>query len=211
MRKRTVVIGLILLVVGIAFVAGGIVGLKGATSTISTFTTPQTGEYVSSEIVLNSSGALVVVRPSSSTGGLIPAQALSEVSSTSLATYALTANSTSGGSATYISIKEGDYYYVIFTSSQPTTKITLSGSLFRTAESGILVLLGGVLVLAGLIVTIVGAIRKSNKPKQPAGVTDADYYSKRQGGGSPPPPPPPNATISQNASIVRPVGFGASG
>ena len=40
-------------------------------------------------------------------------------------------------------------------------------------------LLGGVLFLAGLIVTIIGAIRKSNKPKQPPGATDADYYSKR--------------------------------
>jgi len=73
MRKRTVIIGLIILVIGIAFVAGGVVGLKGTTSTISTFTQPQTGEYVSSEMVLNST-ADVVVRPSSSTGGLVPAQ-----------------------------------------------------------------------------------------------------------------------------------------
>jgi hypothetical protein len=177
MRKRTVIIGLIVLVIGIALVAGGVVGLKGTTGTISTFTQPRTGEYVSSELVLNST-AVVVVRPSSSTGGLVPAQSLGDVNSTSLATYALPASSTAGGSATYTKV-QGDYYYVIFTSSQPTTNIVVAGDLARTVESGVLVLLGGVLFLAGLIVTIIGAIRKSNKPKQPPGATDADYYSKR--------------------------------
>jgi len=191
MRKRTVIIGLIMLVIGIAFVAGGVVGLKGTTSTVSTFTQPQTGEYVSSEVVLNST-AVVVVRPSSSTGGLVPAQALSDVNSTSLATYALPASSTAGGSATYVGV-QGDYYYAIFTSSQPATKIVITGDVAKTVESGILVLLGGILFLAGLIVTIIGAIRKSNKPKQPPGMTDADYYSKRQDS----PPPPPNTTILQ--------------
>ena len=192
MRKRTVIIGLIILVIGIAFVAGGVVGLKGTTSTISTFTQPQTGEYVSSEVVLNSTAA-VVVRPSSSTGGLVPAQALGDVNSTSLSAYALPASSTAAGSATYVRV-QGDYYYVIFTSSQPATKIVIAGDIAKTAESGILVLLGGILFLVGLIVIIIGAIRKGNKPKQPPGVTDADYYSKRQDNS---PPPPPNTTISQ--------------
>jgi hypothetical protein len=191
MRKRTVVIGLIILVIGIAFVAGGVVGLKGSTSTISAFTQPQTGEYVSSEVVLNST-AVVVVRPSSSTGGLVPAQALSDLNSTSLATYALPASSTAGGSATYTSL-QGDYYYVIFTASQPTTKVVIAGDLGKTVQSGILVLLGGILFLAGLIVTIIGAIRKGDKSKQSSGMTDADYYSKRQDSS----PPPPNTTISQ--------------
>ena len=190
MRKRTVIMGLIILVIGIAFVAGGVVGLEGTTSTISTFNQPQTGEYVSSEVVLNST-ADVVVRPSSSTGGLVPAQALGDVNSTSLATYALPASSTVGGSATYTRV-QGDYYYVIFTSSQPATKIVIANDLAKTVESGILVLLGGVLFLAGLIVTIIGAIRKGNKPKQPPGMTDADYYSKRQDR-----PPPPSTTILQ--------------
>jgi hypothetical protein len=191
MRKRTVIIGLIILVIGIALVAGGIVGVKGTTSTISTFTQPRTGEYVSSEVVLNST-AVVVVSPSSSTGGLVPAQALNGVNSTSLATYALPVSSTAGGSATYVGV-HGDYYYVIFTSSQPATKIVITGDLAKTVESGILVLLGGILFLAGLIVTIIGAIRKGDKPKQPSGVTDADYYSKRQDST----PPPPKTAILQ--------------
>jgi hypothetical protein len=195
MRKRTVIIGLIILVIGIAFVAGGIVSLKGTTSTTSTFTQTQAGEYVSSELVLNSSST-VVVRPSSSTGGLVPAQDLSSVNSANLATYALSVKSTAGGSATYVGV-QGDYYYVIFTSSQPTTMIVIAGDLIKTIESGVLVLLGGLLFLVGLIVTIIGLIRKSNKPKQPAGVTDADYYTKRQDGPSPPPSPPSNTTMLQ--------------
>jgi hypothetical protein len=191
MRTRTVIIGLIILVIGIAFIAGGVVGLKGTTSTISTFTQPETGEYVSSEVVLNST-AVVIVRPSSSTGGLVPAQSLSDVNSTSLAAYALSARSTAGGSASYIGI-QGDYYYVIFTSSQPATRIAITGDVAKTVESGVLVLLGGILFLAGLVVTIIGAIRKSNKPKQPPGMTDANYYSKRKDS----PPPPPSTTILQ--------------
>jgi len=192
MRKRMVIIGLILLVIGIAFVAGGIAGLRGTTSAISTFTQPKTGEYVSSEVVLNSTST-VVVRSPSSTGGLVTAQSLSEVNPTSLATYALAANSTRGGSATYTGLKEGDYYYVIFTSSQPTTSLVIVGDLAKTIGSGILALVGGVLFLAGLIVTIIGAIRKGDKPKQSPGMTDADYYSKREDN----PPPPPNTTVLQ--------------
>jgi hypothetical protein len=183
--------GLIILVMGIAFVAGGAVGLKGTTSTISAFTQPQTREYVSSEVVLNST-ADVVVRPPSSTGGLVQAQALSDVNSTNLATYAIPARSTVGGSATYVGV-QGNYYYVIFTSSQPATKIVITGDLAKIVESGVLVLLGGILFLVGLIVTIIGAIRKSNKPKQPPGLTDADYYSKRKDS----PPPSPTTAILQ--------------
>ncbi len=192
MKKRMVIIGLVLLVIGIAFVAGGAAALRGTTSTLSTFTQSQTGEYVSSEVVLNSTST-VVIRSPSSTGGLITAQSLSEVNPTSLATYALPTNSTAGGSATYVGLKAGDYYYVIFTSSQPTTKIVIAENLAKTIESGILVLLGGVLFLAGLIVAIIGAIRKDDKPKQSSGLTDADYYSKRQDS----PPPPPSTTVLQ--------------
>lgn len=191
MRKKTVVIGLIILVVGIACVAGGIAGVRGTTSTISTFFQHPTGEYISSEVVLNST-AVVVVRPASSTGGLVPAEQLSAVNSTNLATYALPVSSTAAGSATYVGV-QGDYYYVIFTPSQPSTRIVITGDVARTAVSGILVLLGGILFLAGLIVALVGAIRKSDKPKQQPGMTDADYYSKR-GDSS---PQPPNTTIVQ--------------
>src|SRR5271155_2023924 len=134
MRKRTVITGLIILIVGIAFVAGGIAGIKGSTSKICTFTQPQAGEYVSSEVVLNST-AVVVVRPSSSTGGLVSAQALTDVNSTSLATDALPASSTAGGSATDVGVR-GEHSYVIFTASQPPTKIEITGDASRTVEPG---------------------------------------------------------------------------
>jgi hypothetical protein len=195
MRKRTVIVGLIILVIGIAFVAGGVAALKGTIRPISTFTQTHTGEYVSSEVVLNST-AVVVVRPSSSTGGLVPAQALSDVNSTSLATYALPASSTAAAGATYAGL-QGDYYYVIFTSSQPATTIVITGDVFKTADFGVLAVLGGILFLAGLIVTIIGAVRKSDKPKQQPGMSDADYYSKRQDS-----PPPPASTFHARASAL---------
>lgn len=191
MRTRTVVIGLILLVLGIAFVAGGVASLRGTVSTISTFTQTQTGEYVSSEVVLNST-SVVVVRLPSSTGGLVPAQVLSDVNSSSLAKYELSASSSAAGSSSYTGVK-GDYYYVDFAQSQPTTSIVVAGDVAKTAESGILVLLGGLLFLIGLIVSIIGAIRKGSTSKKSAGMTDADYYSKRQDS----PVPPSNTTMLQ--------------
>lgn len=185
MRTRTVIIGLILLVLGIAFVAGGVASLRGSVSTISTFTQTQTGEYVSSEVVLNST-SVVVVRLPSSTGGLVPAQVLSDVNSSSLAKYELSVSSSAAGSSTYTGVK-GDYYYVDFTQSPPTASIVVAGDVAKTAEAGILVLLGGLLFLIGLIVSIIGAIRKGNNPKKPAGMTDADYYSKRKDSPEPQP------------------------
>jgi len=72
MRKRMVTIGVVLLIIGIAFLASGVIGLRGSTSTIKVFNQPGHGEYVSSEILLNSSSSIIVRSPPS-VGGLVPA------------------------------------------------------------------------------------------------------------------------------------------
>ena len=46
MRKRMVTIGVVLLIVGIAFLASGVIGLRGSTNTVKVFNQPNPGEYV---------------------------------------------------------------------------------------------------------------------------------------------------------------------
>ena len=180
MRTRTLTIGLIVLVVGIALAVVGGYSLRNSTTTIATFTQPTAGEYVSAELVLNDS--VVVVRYPESVGGMIPAQDVSAVNSTDVGSYAVPYNSTAASSETYIGLR-GDFNYVVFSSVQPTTKIVVTGTLLGTISSGLLVLVGIVCVIAGIIVTIVGAVRKN--PAKKATNPDDEYYMKRDGNPQP--------------------------
>jgi hypothetical protein len=192
LTNRLMIAGIVVLVIGLAMIGGGVVALRGTTTTIKTFTEQQPGEYVSSEIVLNSSSA-VVVRSPASEGGLIPAQNLSSVDSANLASYALSPTTTAGGSATYVSLT-GDYYYVAFSSSQPSSSIVIAGSLGRTIVSGLLVLLGFIFVIVGIVLSLVGwrRGRRADSKNKKAAISESDYYAKREGGPQQPPPPSPS-------------------
>ncbi len=181
--------GIIVLLLGIAMIGGGVASLRGTTTTIRTFSEPQSGEYVSTEIVLNSSSA-VVVRSPASTGGLIPSQDLSSVNSGNIGTYALSPTSTAGGSDTYVSLT-GDYYYVAFSSSQPSSDVVIAGNLRQTIISGLLVILGFVLAIVGAVLSLVGWRRgRRSGTKKSDSVSDSDYYAKRGDGTQPPTSPP---------------------
>ena len=175
MRTRTLTIGLIVLIVGAALAVVGGYSLKSSTTTITTFTQPTAGEYVSAEMVLNDS--VVVVRSPASVGGMVPAQDVSEVNSANVGSYAVPANSTAASSVTYLGLR-GDFNYVGFSSVQPTTTIVVTGTLLHTVTSGLLVLAGIVCAIAGVIVTIVGAVRKN--PAKKAINPDDEYYAKRE-------------------------------
>jgi hypothetical protein len=174
MRTRTLTIGLIILVVGIALAAVGGYSLKNTTTSITSFTQPTAGEYISAELVLNDS--VVVVRSPASDGGIVPAQDISAVNSTDIGSYAIPYNSTAASSETYIGLR-GDFKYVVFSSVQPTTKIEVTGTLSETVTSGLLVLAGIACGIAGIIVAIVGAVRKN--PAKEATNSDDEYYAKR--------------------------------
>ena len=174
MRTRTLTVGLVILVVGIALAAVGGYNLKNMTSSITSFTQPTAGEYVSAELILNDS--VVVVRSPASVGGIVPAQDISEVNPTDIKSYAVPYNSTAASSETYFGLR-GDFNYVVFSSVQPTTQIVVTGTLLGTVTSGLLVLIGIVCVIVGIIVTIVGAVRKNSAKK--ATNTDDEYYTKR--------------------------------
>ena len=175
MNSRTVVAGVIVLVVGIALLIGGAVGALGSITINTTFTEPHPGEYLSTEIVLNTTSGLVVTAPAAA-GGIIPAQAMNLVNSSNLSTYAIPYNSTVAGSDVYKSIS-GDYYYVAFASTQPDTRIVATALHSSAARFGILVLLGLVCLVAGIIVAVVGAIQKGNKKS--GTVAESEYYATR--------------------------------
>jgi hypothetical protein len=174
MRTRTLTIGLIILVVGIALAAVGGYSLKSMATSVTSFTQPAAGEYISAELVLNNS--VVIVRSPATVGGMVPSQDISAVNSTDIGSYAVAYNSTAASSETYIGLR-GDFNYVIFSSVQPTTKIEITGTLAETISSGLLVLGGIVCVIGGIIVAIVGAVRRN--PAKKATLSEDEYYAKR--------------------------------
>ncbi len=171
MNTRTVLIGVIILVVGIALVAVGALGVLGSTTIVTTFHQLHSGEYVSGELVLNSSSAVVVSSPAT-IGGLIPGQDLNLVNSTTIRQYALSANSSGPSTQTYRDLT-GSYYYVAFSSSAPNTKLVATSVKSSVISYGLLVLAGVACFIVGIVVAIIGVFRKSTKPKK-----DDTYHHK---------------------------------
>ena len=174
MRTRMLTIGLIILVVGVALAAVGGYSLRSRTTSITNFSQPAAGEYVSSELILNNN--VVVVRYPAAVGGIIPFQDINLVTSANIGSYAVAYNSTAASSQTYLGLK-GNFSYVAFSSVQPNTRIAITGTLSETVTFGLMVLGGIVLVIVGIIVVIVGATRKNSAKKTT--VSDEDYYAKR--------------------------------
>jgi hypothetical protein len=165
MKTRTVVIGLVVFVIGVALFVGGGLGALGSITINRTFTEPHPGEFVSAEIMLNSSSGLAVTSPAT-VGGIIHVEDLNQVTSTNINSYAIPYNSTAAGSYIYRSL-QGNFYYVAFSSTQPSTTIVATGQRSSGIRYGILVLLGIACVIAGIVVAIVGAIQKKPPVHEP--------------------------------------------
>ena len=163
--KRTVAIGVVILVVGIVLVVGGAAGELSSLTIRTSFTQPHPGEYVSAEIMLNTTSYLAVSSPAAS-GGIIPAQDLNLVDSTNINTYALPISTSGAGSDIYKSLS-GNFYYVAFASAQPNTNNVATPQGPFVAAFGALVLLGIVLVIAGIVIAVVG--RRQRQRPQDAG------------------------------------------
>jgi len=158
MRTRRVVIGVVVLVIGVALLAAGAFGALSSLTISRSFTEPHPGEYVSAEIVLNTTSALVISSPAAN-GGVIHAQDLGLVNSTNMGTYEIPINGSGAGSNTYTRLT-GDYYYIAFASSPPSTTIVATPLNSGIIRYGALVLLGFVCILAGIVVAVIGAIQK---------------------------------------------------
>jgi hypothetical protein len=158
-NRPIVVIGVVVLIIGVVLVAVGAVGVLRGLTVITTFSETQSGEYVSTELVLNATSG-VAVTSAAANGGLVPAQDLSLVDSTNIGQYALTPHSTVGGTATYTNLT-GNYYYIAFASSQPSSKVVATPLHGGTLGSNPLVLGGFVFFIIGIVVIVLGVRRKS--------------------------------------------------
>jgi hypothetical protein len=174
-RTELVVAGIVVLVVGVALIAGAASGLLARTTIFRTFSQPSTGEFVSREIVLNTT-SLVEVRSPAANGALIPSNDLGAVDMSNIGTYAIPYNTTVAGTNTYKAL-EGSYYYIAFSQTAPSTILVAVASSSGTTRYGLVALAGFVLVIAGIALAIVGAIKKGNKKS--GTVSDSEYYAKR--------------------------------
>ncbi len=163
MNKPLVIIGGVVLIIGVVLIAVGAVGVLRGLTVITTFNQPQSGEYVSTELMLNATSG-VAITSAATNGGIIPAQDLNLVNSTNIGQYALTPHSNVAGTVTYTNLT-GDYYYVAFASSQPSSKVVATPLHGGTLGSSSLVLGGFLAVIVGIVVIVVGALKKSNRSK----------------------------------------------
>ncbi|MGH9919212.1 MAG: hypothetical protein ACRD6W_10160 [Nitrososphaerales archaeon] len=159
MNKPIAGIGAVILIIGVVLIAVGVVGVLRGLTVVTAFSQPESGEYVSTELMLNATSGIAVTS-AAGTGGLIPAQDLNLVNSTNIAQYALTPHSSVGGTQTYTNVV-GDYYYVAFGSSQPSSKVVATPLHGGTAGSNPLVLGGFLVFVVGVVVIVVGARMKS--------------------------------------------------
>ena len=139
-KRRTATIGIIVLAVGLVFVVGGASGELGALTINAAFSQRKPGEYVSAEIVLNATSNLVVSSPAAS-GGIIHAKDLELLKSSSIFRYAVPFYSTAAGNDVFRSLS-GDFYYVAFSSAQPSAKIVATPQGSSALTYGALALLG---------------------------------------------------------------------
>ena len=163
MNKPIVVIGGVVIIIGVVLIAVGAVGVLRGLTVITTFTQPQNGEYVSTELMLNTTSGIAVTSAAAN-GGLIPAQDRNLVNSTNIGHYALTPHSSVAGTVTYTDVT-GNYYYVVFASSQPNSKVVVTPLHGGTLASSPLVLGGFLAIILGIVVIVVGALRKSGGSK----------------------------------------------
>jgi hypothetical protein len=169
MRKTILIIGVIILLIGISLIVIVRLGPISQINKIETLNQQRAGEYVSSELVL-SSPSVVVIRSPASDGGLVPSQDLNAIDSVNVGTYAIPYSNAISNVETYNEIT-GDYYYVGFSSSAPSTQIVVTNlsSTGGLIEIGIIALSGLGLIIAGIVVVIVGLVSK-NPRKDPRAV-----------------------------------------
>jgi uncharacterized membrane protein len=164
MNKPMVIIGAVVLIIGVVLIAVGAVGVLRGLTVITTFSEPHSGEFVSTELMLNATSGLAVTSAAAN-GGLIPAQDLNLVNSTNIDQYALTPHSNVAGTLTYTNLT-GNYYYVAFASSQPSSKIAITPLNGGTLGSSPLILGGFVVVIIGVVVIVLGVRKKSRSKRE---------------------------------------------
>ena len=169
MRKNLLMIGLVLLVLGVAIagvstyeVSGGAIrSLSGAGNTMHL---GSNGDFYSNTLNVSSGYEVLVV--SSVQTYLIPLQDLNSVNAVNVNSFAINPTTPLSGSTSttyFYGGLNGSYVLVTFGSASPSTMdyaVIKSGNIGQIVTFGLLLLVGVVLVIAGIIIAIVGAILK---------------------------------------------------
>lgn len=161
MRKKIVLIGLVLLIIGVVILGISLYETAALSDENSALVQVSTGEWRSNLISMNSTGILEVTTSVSSDFGLVPASEINVITASNLASHVVNYDtpSTAGSlnAFTYDQIS-GNYYFVIFSSSTPSFSYT-----YLPAEAilfGEFLVVGSGIAFVGLIMAIVGAILK---------------------------------------------------
>lgn len=162
MRKRLVIIGIILIMIGFAFTVAGSYGIIKNVTLSTEVVQHASGEYISSKMIMNESSTLLVMGTTTNSG-LIKASDLSIVNESNLHSYEIQYNSKQGNTLLYEKLT-GEYYFVAFTSTAPNLQYAYgTGSLGQFLLSSMLTVLGPFILIAGIVVSVVGAIIKPKK------------------------------------------------
>ncbi len=165
MRKKIVIIGVVILIIGIAlFAAGSYEGTHLLHRSVSEI---KSGEYKTDNITLKSGYIMAVTSPPS-VYGLIPINDIKIVNSTNINKYSLKPIVSSSTAVEYLanSTTAGDYTFVMFTSAVASTFTYEYGSFSTIEVIGVLALFGIIIGVIGFIVLIAGLILKP-KQKEP--------------------------------------------
>ncbi len=170
MRKKIAVIGLVLLVAGVAiFFAGGSLGIRGLIND-ETMSAKGSGEFMSPVFNVSSGELVLITSNPASSIYLIPSADASIVNSSNVGNYKVAggtyANNSGVTTIEYTSISSGTYNIVSFTSSSP--KVTLTKEPVNSLLVALLpTIIGGIMAFAGFIVLIIGLVLRRKEPPMP--------------------------------------------
>lgn len=170
MRKKLVIIGAVVLIIGVVLFFAVSEELLATSNVGQIQTGAGSGEWKSPMLNVTSGGQVTLIS-SSASSALIPASDLSKVTSSNLASYALKTSSgfknLSVGTVSVYMPPAGSYYIVTFSSTAPTLTYTVVNSASLTVVLGLLEIVAIVMGIAGLIVLIVGAVLKEKHREDP--------------------------------------------
>ncbi len=166
MRKNVVITGVVILFIGIALIAAGIIILEKSAGLSLSEQNVGSGKWVKAPVYVNSSD-IVVISAHTTVVYLIPfadynssitqsaAKADSILPSTNSSTTGIT-------SLSFTNLSSGEYAAISFSSSDPQLIVVVTNG--ATLSTALLVVAGGIMFLAGLIVTIYGLLKKNRPP-----------------------------------------------
>ncbi len=168
MKRKIFLIGIVMIIIGIALVAGGIAYFEDSFSSHSSTSFTEykaTGLNYSKNMSLKA-GTLLMIEDSASHSALIKSSNISSVKNDSdLSTFtAQSPTDTDDSIEIYIIASTGTYSYVYFNGTTVPHYSEISGSQYDTTAA--LVTPGILIGIIGLIIMIYGLVKK-DKPKNP--------------------------------------------